>query len=87
MPHLFSLRRPGDEIVAAFGLREAATERLSWNAISTSRSKAASAAFPAARSRADRIIEVGNLATSLGGARAMIASLNPAPSTKQASNG
>ena len=75
MPHLFSLRRPGDEIVAAFGLREARHERCSWNAISTSRSRAASPALSGREVARDRTIEVGNLAASPGGARAMIMAL------------
>ena len=75
MPHLFSLRRPGDEIVAAFGLREAAHERLFMECYLDEPVESRIARLSGREVARDRIIEVGNLATTLGGARAMIAAL------------
>jgi len=75
MPHLFSLRRPGGEIVAAFGLREAAQERLFMECYLDEPVESRIARLSGREVARDRIIEVGNLAASPGGARAMIAAL------------
>lgn len=75
MPHLFSLRRPGGEIVAAFGLREAAAEPLFMERYLDEPVESRIARLSGHEVRRDRIIEVGNLAASPGGARAMIAAL------------
>ena len=75
MPHLFSLRRPGDEIIAAFGLREAAQERLFMECYLDEPVEQRIARLSGREVTRDRIIEVGNLAASPGGARAMIAAL------------
>jgi len=75
MPQLFSLRRPGDEIVAAFGLREAAKERLFMECYLDEPVESRIARLSGREVARDRIIEVGNLAASPGGARAMITAL------------
>jgi hypothetical protein len=75
MPHLFSLRRPGDEIVAAFGLREAGHERLFMECYLDEPVESRIARLSGREVARDRIIEVGNLAASPGGARAMIMAL------------
>jgi hypothetical protein len=75
MPLLFSLRDAEDQIVAAFGLREAATSRLFMECYldqPVEQRIAALAGRPVAR---DGIVEVGNLAARPGGARSMIAVL------------
>jgi hypothetical protein len=75
MPHLFSLRRTGDEIVAAFGLREAAHERLFMECYLDEPVENRIARLSGREVARNRIIEVGNLATTPGGARAMITAL------------
>ena len=75
MPHLFSLRRPGGDIVAAFGLRDAAQERLFMECDLDEPVEARIARLSGREVSRDRIIEVGNLAASPGGARAMITAL------------
>ena len=75
MPQLFSLRGAEDQIVAAFGLREAATSRLFMECYldePVEQRISALAGRPVAR---DSIVEVGNLAARPGGARSMIALL------------
>jgi hypothetical protein len=75
MPHLFSLRRPDDEIVAAFGLREAATERLFMECYLDEPVENRIARLSGQEVVRSRIREVGNLAAGPGGARAMITEL------------
>jgi hypothetical protein len=75
MPQLFSLRRPNDQIMAAFGLRAAATERLFMECYLDEPVETRIARLSGREVARDRIIEVGNLASALGGARAMIAAL------------
>jgi hypothetical protein len=75
MPHLFSLRRPDDEIVAAFGLREAARERLFMECYLDEPVEHRIARLSGREVARDRIIEVGNLAGGPGGARAIITAL------------
>jgi hypothetical protein len=75
MPALFSLRRPGDEIVAAFGLREARHEPLFMECYLDEPVETRIARLSGRDVARDRIIEVGNLAAAPGGARAMIAAL------------
>ncbi len=75
MPRLFSLRNDADEMIAAFGLRDAARERLFMEkyldrAVETVLSLHHGAVVPRSA-----IVEVGNLATSAGGARAVIVAL------------
>ena len=75
MPLLFSLRGAEDQIVAAFGLREATTSRLFMECYldePVEQRISALAGRPVAR---DGIVEVGNLAARPGGARSMIAVL------------
>src|SRR3954469_9445336 len=75
MPHLFSLRRPGGEMVAAFGLREAAQERLFMECYPQEPVESRIARLSGHDVARNRIMEVGNLAASPGGARAMITAL------------
>ena len=75
MPRLFSLRNGAGEMIAAFGLRDAARERLFMEkyldrAVETVLSRHHGAIVPRST-----IVEVGNLATSAGGARAVIVAL------------
>jgi len=75
MPLLFSLRGAEDQIVAAFGLREATTSRLFMECYldePVEQRISALAGRPVAR---EGIVEVGNLAARPGGARSMIAVL------------
>jgi hypothetical protein len=75
MPMLFSLRRPDDAIVAAFCLREAAQERLFMECYLDEPVERRIARLSGREVARARIIEVGNLAASPGGARAMITAL------------
>lgn len=75
MPRLFSLHDREGRIVAAFGLREARRERLFMERYldqPVERAIALHAGRPVSRAS---IMEVGNLATSPGGARDLIRSL------------
>ncbi|MEZ5831033.1 MAG: thermostable hemolysin [Dongiaceae bacterium] len=75
MPRLFSLLDERGRIVAAFGLREALRGRLFMETYldhPVEHAIAQHAGWPVSR---NSIMEVGNLATSPGGARAMIAAL------------
>ena len=75
MPDLFSLRRPDDTIVAAFGLREAASEQLFMECYLDEPVECRIARLSGREVARGRIIEVGNLAAAPGGARAMIVAL------------
>jgi len=72
MPRLFSLRDDKDNIVAAFGLREARHERLFMETYLDHPVEYAIAQHAGRFVNRASIMEVGNLATSAGGARAMI---------------
>lgn len=75
MPRLFSLRDRNDNIVAAFGLRDACQEPLFMETYldrPVEQVIAQLAGRPVGRAS---IMEVGNLATTPGGARAMIVAL------------
>jgi hypothetical protein len=75
MPRLFSLSTPEGEMVAAFGLREAAEERLFMECYLDEPVEARIARLTGREVARERVIEVGNLAARPGGARSMIARL------------
>lgn len=75
MPRLFSLRDDKQRIVAAFGLREACRERLFMETYLDGPVEDAIARRVGYSVNRASIMEVGNLATSAGGARAMISVL------------
>ena len=75
MPRLFALRNREGNIVAAFGLREAAREPLFMEAYLDHPVEHAISRHAGRRISRASIIEVGNLATAPGGARAMIVAL------------
>lgn len=75
MPRLFSLSTPEGEMVAGFGLREAAEERLFMESYLDEPVEARIARLAGRKVARERIIEVGNLAARPGGARSMIALL------------
>lgn len=75
MPRLFSLLDRQGNIIAAFGLRDAATDRLFMERYLDQPVEDAISEHAGAVVNRSSIIEVGNLATSVGGARAMIVAL------------
>jgi len=75
MPRLFSLRDREGNIVAAFGLREAAREPLFMETYLDHPVEHAISRHAGRKVSRASIIEVGNLATTPGGARAMIVAL------------
>jgi len=75
MPRLFSLSTPEGEMMAAFGLREAAETKLFMECYLDEPVEARIARLAGRTVARERIVEVGNLAARPGGARAMIALL------------
>ena len=75
MPRLFSLSKADGQMVAAFGLREAAVERLFMECYLDEPVEARIGRLAGRKVSRAGIIEVGNLAADPGGARAMIALL------------
>lgn len=75
MPRLFSLRDDKQRIIAAFGLREARRERLFMETYLDHPVEDVIAQRTGCAVNRASIMEVGNLATSAGGARAMISVL------------
>lgn len=75
MPRLFSITRPDGAMLAAFGLREAAEEKLFMECYLDEPIEQRLSHVARRPVRRESIIEVGNLAAEAGGARAMIAAL------------
>lgn len=75
MPRLFTLRAPDQSILAGFGLREAATERLYLETYLDEPVEDVVGRQANRKVARAGIVEVGNLAASPGGARAMIVAL------------
>jgi hypothetical protein len=75
MPRLFSLTTAAGQMVAGFGLREAAHSRLYMECYLDEPVEARIARLAGRAVARRRIVEVGNLASRPGGARAMIALL------------
>jgi hypothetical protein len=75
MPRLFSLTNAAGNMVAAFGLREAALSPLFMERYLDEPVEARIARLSGHKVARDRIVEVGNLAARPGGARSMIAML------------
>lgn len=75
MPRLFTMTDAGGDLVCAFGLREAAKERLYMEQYLDQPVEHAIASFSRRAVARSHIIEVGNLAAMPGNARSMIVTL------------